>query len=532
VSEERPERQAASRGPGEAVLIYPHQLFCPHPALIAAPAAPVFLVEDPLFFRELPFSRLKTEYHRITMAAFRRELIEDGYTPATLSGGAGETVEKAGSIRATPRHTPIPFRTVTVIPTASLTRTEDVFLHLRASIRRVLVVEPDDDWLGTRLAGGAADAGVAITFLDSPGFLLSAVEADRYGASRSRLAMADFYRHQRRERGVLVTSGGAPVGGKWSFDADNRRRIPRSQEPPPPFAPVHGVAAVNAAEEAGAPLPPYPVTREDARRWLSEFLATRLEHFGAFEDAMDRRDDRWFHSLLTPMLNVGLLTPTEILDGALAAASRREDSASEIPLNSLEGFVRQILGWREFVRVAYRHSGRRMRTTNFWGHRNGMPTSFYQGTTGLPPFDAVVSKTRRLGWAHHIERLMVAGNLMLLCEIHPDAVYRWFMELYVDAYDWVMVPNVYGMSQYADGGLITTKPYISGSNYLRRMSDEPAGDWQDIWDGLYWRFIDRHREFFATNPRLALMPRQLDGMDRERRRRITAAAETFLSLQW
>jgi deoxyribodipyrimidine photolyase-related protein len=534
---------AESPGPREAVLIYPHHLFRPHPALELAPAAPVFLVEDPLFFRELPFAPLKTQYHRITMAAFRHELIDDGYRPVpsraapARRGSSRPTPSRVGRAapgqsrgeRVTAGHAGDLPRTVATIPAADLTRTEDVFAHLPVSIRRVLVAEPDDDWLGARLAAGAREAGISVTVLDSPGFLLSAAEAERYGATRSRLAMSDFYRHQRRGRGVLLTADGAPLGGKWSFDAENRRRIPRTQAPPPPFAPIHGPAALRAAEEAGAPLPPYPVTRDDARRWLTEFVTKRLEGFGDFEDAIDRRDDRWFHSLLTPMLNVGLLTPEEILEAVLREAADREGRASPIPLNSLEGFVRQILGWREFIRVAYRRSGRRMRTTNFWGHSREMPAAFYDATTGLPPFDAVVRKTHRLGWAHHIERLMVAGNLMLLCEIHPDAVYRWFMELYVDAYDWVMVPNVYAMSQYADGGTITTKPYISGSNYLRRMSDEPAGEWQEIWDGLYWRFIDRHREFFAGNPRLALMPRQLDGMDGERRRRITAAAERFLA---
>jgi deoxyribodipyrimidine photolyase-related protein len=509
---------AVPSGPREAVLVYPHHLFRPHPALTAAPTAPVFLVEDPLFFRELSFSPLKTRYHRITMAAFRQELIEDGYAP----GGRELTTERFE----------VTFRTVTIVPAGRLTRTEDVFSALPSTVRRALLVDPDDDWLGTRLAAGARDARVSLTVLDSPGFLLSGAEADRYGASRTRLAMSDFYRHQRRERGVLVTLEGAPVGGKWSFDADNRRKIPRSHAPPPPVTEIHGSAARLAADEAQVPLPPYPVTREDARRWLAEFTTERLGTFGDFEDAIDRRDDRWYHGLLTPMLNAGLLTPEEILQSVLKEAARREERSEALSINSLEGFVRQILGWREFIRVSYRHSGRRMRTTNFWGHRREMPTSFYEGTTGLPPFDAVVAKTHRLGWAHHIERLMVAGNLMLLCEIDPDAVYRWFMELYVDAYDWVMVPNVYAMSQYADGGTITTKPYISGSNYLRRMSDEPAGDWQEIWDGLYWRFIDGHRDFFAGNPRLALMPRQLDSMDRERRRRITSSAERFLASLW
>ena len=169
-----------------------------------------------------------------------------------------------------------------------------------------------------------------------------------------------------------------------------------------------------------------------------------------------------------------------------------------------------------------------MRTTNFWNHTRPMPSAFYRGTTGLLPVDEVISKANRMGWAHHIERLMILGNVMLLCEVDPDAVYQWFMELFVDAYDWVMVPNVYGMSQYADGGLITTKPYISGSNYIRKMSNFSAGPWQETWDGLYWRFIDRHRDVFSGNPRLSLMPRRLDQLQSDRRQKIFRAADRFL----
>ncbi|MBL8982976.1 MAG: cryptochrome/photolyase family protein, partial [Gemmatimonadetes bacterium] len=176
-----------------------------------------------------------------------------------------------------------------------------------------------------------------------------------------------------------------------------------------------------------------------------------------------------------------------------------------VPLNALEGFVRQVIGWREFVRLVYLTRGRRQRSANFWGHTFPMPAAFYDGTTGLDPVDHVIRQVLSTGYCHHIERLMILGNIMLLCEIHPTAVYQWFMELFVDAYDWVMVPNVYGMSQFADGGGMTTKPYLSGSNYILKMSDFPRGAWCATWDALYWRFIDRHAEVFASNPRMAVM---------------------------
>lgn len=481
------------------LLVYPHQLFDDHPGLSGG-AQPrdrrVVLVEDPLFFGQYSFHPLKRSYHRLTMAGYRRRLERRGWRVDYLSAD-------------------------------TLAHSADVFDRLGTGREPVFLADPADDWLEQALQRGAADHGRELTTLAGPGFLLDRAAISSYRDRHRRMFMAEFYREQRQTMGILVEPDGSPSGGQWSFDADNRRKIPRRHNPPPPVTNVHGDEAQTIAAGLGEELPPYPITREDALRWLEEFLERRLGLFGDYEDAMDARDDRWYHSLLTPMLNTGLLTPREVVDRTLSWASEHE-----VPINALEGFIRQIIGWREFMRMTYVTHGRRMRSRNYWGHTRPMPRAFYEGTSGLPPFDAMVNKTRRLAWAHHIERLMVAGNLMLLCEIDPDAVYQWFMELYIDAYDWVMVPNVYAMSQYADGGLITTKPYISGSNYLRKMSDAEAGDWQTVWDGLYWRFIDRHRDFFAGNPRLALMPRQLDRMASERRGTIMQAADRFLGSLW
>ncbi|HVG16015.1 MAG TPA: FAD-binding domain-containing protein [Chitinophagaceae bacterium] len=224
------------------------------------------------------------------------------------------------------------------------------------------------------------------------------------------------------------------------------------------------------------------------------------------------------------MLNVGLLTPQYIIDEALQYASNHE-----IPLNSLEGFIRQILGWREFMRAVYELKGREERTKNFWGFTRKIPASFWNGTTGIEPVDITIRKVLETGYCHHIERLMVLGNFMLLCEFHPDEVYQWFMELFIDAYDWVMVPNVYGMSQFADGGLMATKPYISGSNYLMKMSDYKKGEWQDTWDGLFWRFMHTHRGFFLQNPRLGMLVGSFDKMPTIKQKTHLANAEKFLA---
>jgi deoxyribodipyrimidine photolyase-related protein len=267
----------------------------------------------------------------------------------------------------------------------------------------------------------------------------------------------------------------------------------------------------------------YPVTFAESLAWLTQFLQKRFAEFGDYEDAIVNSELVLHHSLLTPMLNVGLLAPDEILEDAVTYATN-----NNIPLNSCEGFVRQILGWREFIRGVYQTKGTQERITNYWKFKRKIPASFWNGTTGILPVDDTIKKVLATGYCHHIERLMVLGNFMLLCEFEPDEVYKWFMELFIDSYDWVMVPNVYGMSQFADGGLMATKPYISGSNYLMKMSDYPKGDWQPIWDGLFWRFMHLHRDFFLKNPRLGMLVKTFDKMPKEKQEGHIQRAEKFL----
>jgi deoxyribodipyrimidine photolyase-related protein len=269
--------------------------------------------------------------------------------------------------------------------------------------------------------------------------------------------------------------------------------------------------------------PLYPLTHDDAQHWFQQFLNERFYDFGAYEDAIVKEEIILHHSLLSPLLNVGLLSPGDVVKQSLAFAE-----AHDIPINSTEGFIRQMIGWREFIRGMYECKGTAMRTRNFWGFDRKIPACFYDGTTGIEPVDDTIRKVLETGYCHHIERLMILGNFMLLCEFDPDEVYRWFMELFIDAYDWVMVPNVYGMSQFADGGLFATKPYISSSNYVRKMSDYASGDWQHIWDGLFWRFMSRHSDFFKTNPRLSMLLHSYNRMSEEKRNAHLSVADTFI----
>lgn len=366
--------------------------------------------------------------------------------------------------------------------------------------------------------------------LPSPMFLSSRDEFAAFAKDKKRLQMADFYKEQRQRLGILVNDAGKPSGGRWSFDADNRRKLPKSVTPPEitwaarteHVTDVIKLVAMEFADHPGkADEFCWPTTRAQALLWLDQFTEQRMDEFGPYEDSITARSQTVFHSLLSPTMNLGLLTPAEVIEKVM---SRGDD----IPLQSLEGFIRQVIGWREFVRGIYRNFSDEQECSNFWSHERQLTDAWYEGTTRIPPLDDAIQTAQRLGWNHHIPRLMVLGNLMTLCEIRPSSAHRWFMEMFVDSSEWVMGPNVYGMGLFSDGGIFATKPYICGSNYLLKMSDYSKGPWCDAVDGLYWRFIGKHRDYFSDNPRLALMPKALDRLGDNRKSRIFEAAEKFL----
>ncbi len=505
----------------EATLIYPHQLFSDHPAL--ARDRRVYLFEDPLFFGDTAhpanFHALKRIFHRASMAAYAAELERRGHDVTTIPHA----------------------------PSSALTPLTETLK--RDGVEQLHCADPVDFLVEKRLRRQCEAHGVALHMTDGPGFLLPRDEVEaRFPAEQKHYHQTAFYREERTRRDVLMDDG-KPAGGRWTFDTQNRKALPADYHPPevPSTRENEYVAAARASvrrdfpDAWGCDEPlPYPVTRQGARGWLSTFLDERLPDFGPYEDALSATHRVICHSQLSPLLNVGLLTPHEVLDAALA---RR----GSVPLASLEGFVRQVMGWREFIRALYHVRGVAQRTTNHLRATRPLPRAFYAATTGLPPVDCCILRLKETAWLHHIERLMVLGNIMALLEIHPDDCYRWFMETHIDAYDWVMVPNVYGMSLHADGGLMVTKPYVSSSNYLRKMSDYARvwkdtppqawpeasrqawrADWQAVWDALYWRFVAAHRELFRKNPRLAVMTSHLDRMDEATRQSHFGRAGAFL----
>jgi deoxyribodipyrimidine photolyase-related protein len=267
----------------------------------------------------------------------------------------------------------------------------------------------------------------------------------------------------------------------------------------------------------------YPTDFKTSRIWFNDFLITRFDEFGIYEDAVLIEESIINHSVLSPLINSGLLNPKYVVKNSLEFYKK-----NKIPINSTEGFIRQIIGWREFIRGVYVSKGSEERTKNYWNFNRKIPKSFYDGNTGIDPIDDTIKKVEKSAYGNHIERLMILGNFMVLCEFDPNEVYKWFMEVFIDSYDWVMVPNVYGMSQFADGGLMSTKPYISSSNYIIKMSDYKKGEWSDIWDGLFWSFMDKQRDFFKKNPRMRMLISSFDKMDSFKKEKLLMDANNFL----
>lgn len=478
-------------------VIFPHQLDWPLNAI--PPSTPLFLLEHPLYFPQTPVHRQRLMLMRAAMRRWHDDAQHRGFQVTYVESSQAGLRKLAAHWQG-------------------------------LGFEEVVAVDPSDDWLTRRFVTHGEAHKLSLHWLPNPHFLTTTGDWEVFSQSKKKLFFTEFYIQQRKRHRVLIDDSGKPEQGKWSFDAENRKRLPKGISLPTP-PPVEEDGYHQEAREyvrrhfpaaLGSDLPLlYPSSREGAWRWYQSFLETSLPFFGDYEDAIARDQSHLFHSVLTPMLNLGLLSPAQVLEAAIAQKDR-------VPFNALEGFVRQILGWREFVHQVYRSHGRAQRTANFFDHQRSIPSSFYDANTGIEPVDQTLRKVLRSGYCHHIERLMILGNFMLLCEFHPNEVYRWFMEFFVDAYDWVMVPNIYGMSQHADGGMITTKPYISGSAYVLRMSDYRQGPWCEVWDALYWRFIAKHREFYANNPRCSVMTHQLDKLG-PRLDQHLQTAETFLS---
>ena len=397
-------------------------------------------------------------------------------------------------------------------------------------IKEVNFFEIEDKFFEKRLKLFLLKKKINFKEIKSPMFLMNREEFKNYLSKNKKPFMANFYKIVRTKMSLLMNKNGTPKGNKWSFDEENRKKLPNSIKIPEisKIKETKDTLILKRFINSNFKDHPgntdkfwFPTTRKDAIKWLDEFLKDRIKLFGDYEDAVTDKSNTVFHSALSPLINLGLITPQEIIE-------KLRKIENKVPMNSLEGYIRQIIGWREFMRGIYQNYDQRLEKTNFFNHKRKMKKTWYEGTTGLDPLDHAINNAKNYGWSHHIERLMILANIMNLCEINPKQVYKWFMEMFVDSSDWVMAPNVYGMGLFSDGGIFATKPYICGSSYFLKMMHFKKGPWCDVMDGLYWKFIDRHKQFFLKNPRLSMMVRISEKMNKERKSRIFKAAEKFI----
>ncbi len=395
--------------------------------------------------------------------------------------------------------------------------------------QELISFEIEDKFFEKKISSLCKKNKIEWTIIQSPMFLNSRDEFKNYLSKTKRPFMANFYKIARKKTDILMDNN-KPKGGKWSFDEDNRKKLPKDIKIPEMITAIETKHTKVLKQEIDNIFKNHPgevdnfwlpTTYVDAVKWLDYFIVKKFNLFGDYEDAVDTNNNFLFHSALSPMINLGLLTPELIIE-------RVKKFETKIKINSYEGYVRQIIGWREFIRGIYQNYDKKLEENNFFKHKNSLNNKWYDGTTGLDPLDHSIKNAQKYGYTHHIERLMVLCNIMNLCEIKPNEVYNWFMEMFVDSSDWVMSPNVYGMGLFSDGGIFSTKPYICGSSYFMKMMNFKRGNWNDIMDGLYWRFINKNRKFFQSNPRLNMMVNIYDKMNSERKNNIIKKANQFI----
>ena len=473
------------------LILLPHQLFSKE--LFPEDVKKVVFLEHPHFFTKRRFHKQKLIFHRASMKSYASFLKNEGFDVKYIDfSDCQEFLEKT-----------------------------DLDLYLFDPIEHPVQKE------FKKFAKNQKN----FELLDSPMFMTTPEVKEAFiKGSKKHFSMQNFYIMQRKAHQILIEHD-KPTGGKWSYDTENRKSFPKKGSLPKvkSFAiDEFGKEAIKYVEKHfkdhfGISDVIFPIDHEKSKKWLLSFVKERLHDFGAFEDAIVPEETFLYHSGLSAILNIGLLTPVEVIEVVLNYASKHA-----IPLNSLEGFIRQVIGWREYMKLLYDIRAEELYKENHFHHKRKLPKSYWDASTGIVPIDQTIEKIKLTAYAHHIERLMILGNFMLLCEFDPKEIYEWFMEMFIDSYEWVMVTNVMSMSQYADGGIMTTKPYASSSNYVIKMSHYPKDSWCQIWDSLYWNFIFKHLKEFEKNPRMSMMTSLAKKMNEEKAKTMKKTAQAYL----
>ncbi len=453
-------------------ILYPNQLF---KNISNLKDKKVLLIEEPLFFTQYNFHAQKLVLHRASMKFYEKYLITNNIDIEYFE--------------------------------------DESYLDIYKN-NEILIYELFDNYLEKKVHKNFTN----IKILKNPNFI---------NPNDSSKFMHNFYKNRRNELNIFMEDG-KPLHGKYSFDSENRKKLPKEISIPLEIS--FDNEYVKEAKEYCSKFNYvgvldscfyYPTSFDEAKLQLDYFITKKFENFGDYQDAItkDLSKNFLFHSNISSSLNIGLLSLDDVIQSIINANA---------PYNAKEGFIRQIIGWREFMLKIYQDDGLALRNSNFFEFSNEIPQSILNANSGITPLDDCIKKLNKSAYNHHIERLMILGNIFLLLEIKPNSVYEFFMKYYIDAYDWVMVGNVYGMSGFSDGGSITTKPYIASSNYLLKMSDYKKGEpWCEIVDALYWRFLYKYSSKFNSNPRMKMQIALLNKMSEDKLQKHLKIANDF-----
>jgi deoxyribodipyrimidine photolyase-related protein len=402
---------------------------------------------------------------------------------------------------------------------------------------------PDEYRLDEQMRQMHKTLGIEVDGSDTEHFLTTRTELAEFFKGKKTYLMESFYRQMRRKHSIMMV-GKDPITGQWNYDADNRKSLPDNATVTPPLVWKHDVQhlveminqhGVKTIGSIDATAFPWHINREQSLELLNYFVQQCLPLFGTYEDAMHSKHWSVFHSRLSFSMNLKILSPLEVVHAAIKAWEQRPD---KISIAQIEGFVRQIIGWREYMRGIYWAHMPSFAQENFFEHKNALPKWYWTGETKMRCMQFCVGQSLDKAYAHHIQRLMVTGNFALLAGVHPDEVDQWYLGVYIDAIEWVEITNTRGMSQFADGGIVGTKPYVSSANYISKMSNYCKGCHYDHksktgeracpFNSLYWHFYDRHRDLLERNPRIGMMYRVWDKMDSADQKAILVQADGYL----
>jgi deoxyribodipyrimidine photolyase-related protein len=487
-------------------LIFPHQLYYNLNKIYGdkIKKSHIYLIEEPRYFTEFGFHKLKLAFHRASMKKYYDKLKSLKYNISYID-----------------------FYKVT----------NKFYKDLKGDISYIHI---GDFALENKLKKLFSNSN--ITILENINFLVKTTEFETIKSvikNTNSYSHEKFYQYQRKKLKILIDSNNKPIGGKWSYDKLNRLKLPPNHKCPKLYSKIimnsYKLEAINYVNKhfnsnyGDLTHFIYPIDNKDSKKWLNKFLKERLQYFGIYEDAIDSTQDFLYHSVLSPMMNIGIITDEEVVSTSYKYYNKYNKSR-KIPISSFEGFIRQIIGWRNYVYLIYHleNHDNSLYESNLLKHHGKIDERFWTASTNILPIDNCIKKIQSYAYVHHIERLMILGNFLLLLFIDPKEVYRIFMEWTIDAYDWVMVPNVFSMSQFATNRLMMTRPYFSSSNYILKMSAYKRDEWCSLWDALYYNFISKHHELLRKIYATAILVKYYDIKSKKEKDELIRTATKYI----